>query len=70
MVKIFVESANENAKNDFLGQLAKTFVKLLEKRTYWASVFRSTKREKSCENKEGKSFQVVLFRYRHLKLVS
>ena len=31
MVKIFVESANENAKNDFLGQLAKTFVKCWKK---------------------------------------
>ena len=55
MVKIFVESANENAKNDFLGQLAKTFVKLLEKRTYWASVFRSTKRKKIVKIKREKA---------------
>ena len=64
-----MESANENTKtpNDFLGQLSKTFVKNVQKKGLTGHPDSVVQREKkSCENKEGKSFQVVLFRYRHL----
>ena len=50
----------------FFRPIGQNIWEMFEKRTYSASVFCSTKRKKSCENKEGKSFQVVLFRYRHL----
>ena len=52
--------------NDFLGQLAKTFVKCSKKGLTRHPCSLVQKEKKSCENKEGKSFQVVLFRYRHL----